>query len=113
MSAKVTFGNVNSHSEPVPHVSLRTEERREDPVHVYTRPLVPYPWQLSSDINVLVMVVVVVWTLRTHHLITLHALYNYYRDLHRFQSSGCIAILSFCSVGGNYHPSTVCAWAYP
>ncbi|XP_064391517.1 ankyrin repeat domain-containing protein 13B-like isoform X2 [Halichondria panicea] len=36
MSAKVTFGNVNSHSEPVPHVSLRTEERREDPVPVYT-----------------------------------------------------------------------------
>ncbi len=36
MSAKVTFGNVNSHSEPVPHVSLRTEERMEDPVPVYT-----------------------------------------------------------------------------
>ncbi len=36
MSAKVTFGNVNSHSEPVPHVSLRTEERRADPVPVYT-----------------------------------------------------------------------------
>ncbi len=32
----MTFGNVNSHSEPVPHVSLRTEERREDPVSVYT-----------------------------------------------------------------------------
>ncbi len=32
MSAKVTFG---SHSEPVPDVSLRTEERREDPVPVY------------------------------------------------------------------------------
>ena len=31
-----SFGIVNSHSEPVPHVSLRTEERREDPVPVYT-----------------------------------------------------------------------------
>ena len=31
MSAKVTFGNLNGHSQPVPHVSLHTEQEREEP----------------------------------------------------------------------------------
>ena len=26
MSARVTFGNINGHTQPVPHVSLKTEE---------------------------------------------------------------------------------------
>ena len=26
MSARVTFGNINGHTNPVPHVSLKTEE---------------------------------------------------------------------------------------
>ncbi len=36
MAAKVTFANVNGHNEPVPHVSLRTEQRRVEPVPSYT-----------------------------------------------------------------------------
>ena len=29
MSARVTFGNINGHTEPVEHVSLHTDEQRE------------------------------------------------------------------------------------
>ena len=36
MAAKVTFGNVNGHTEPAPHVSLRTEQRRVEPAPTYT-----------------------------------------------------------------------------
>ena len=36
MAAKVTFSNINGHVEPVPHVSLRTEQTRVDPVPSYT-----------------------------------------------------------------------------
>lgn len=36
MAAKVTFANLNGHTEPVPHVSLHTEQRRVEPVPTYT-----------------------------------------------------------------------------
>ncbi len=39
MAAKVTFANVNGHKEPVPHVSLRTEQREESaPAYTPTGP---------------------------------------------------------------------------
>ena len=36
MSAKVTFGNFNGHSQPAPHVSLHTKAVRVEPVPVPT-----------------------------------------------------------------------------
>ena len=36
MTASVTFGNINGHSEPAPHVSLHMEQRRAEPVAVTT-----------------------------------------------------------------------------
>lgn len=31
MSAKVTFGNLNGHNQPAPHISLHTERLRAEP----------------------------------------------------------------------------------
>ena len=31
MTARVTFGNINGHTEPAPHVSLHMEQKRVEP----------------------------------------------------------------------------------
>lgn len=40
MTASVTFGNINGHMEPAPHLSLHMEQRRVEPVSV-TTPTLP------------------------------------------------------------------------
>lgn len=40
MTASVTFGNINGHMEPAPHLSLHMEQRRAEPVSV-TTPTLP------------------------------------------------------------------------
>ena len=36
MTASVTFGNINGHNEPAPHMSLHMEQKRAGPISVTT-----------------------------------------------------------------------------
>ena len=39
MSAKVSFGNVNGHTNPVPHVSLSTSRKRTNSTNILLTPM--------------------------------------------------------------------------
>ena len=45
MTASVTFGNINGHTNPAPHISLHMEQGRAEPVAVVTTPTQGCRWR--------------------------------------------------------------------